>query len=52
VNNKINHIHGRALRLGYEDYTTFFEDILLRDNSVYIHLRNIQNVAIKGLNPT
>ena len=49
VNNKINHIHGRALRLVYEYYTTSFEDILLRDKSVYIHLRNIQNVAIEVL---
>ena len=37
MNRKINHIHERALRLVYEDYTISFEDLLLRDESVSIH---------------
>ena len=32
----------RALRLVYEDNTTSFEDLLLRDESVSIHHRNNQ----------
>ena len=47
MNKKINHIHERALRLVYEDYTTHFEDLLVRDKSVSIHHRNIQKVAIE-----
>ena len=47
MNNKINRIHERALRLVYEDYTTSFEDLLSRDKSVTIHQRNIQKVAIE-----
>ena len=47
MNRKINHIHERALRLVYEDYTTSFKDLLLRDRSVSIHHRNIQKIAIE-----
>ena len=47
MNKKINHIHERALRLVYDDYITSFEDLLIKDNSVSIHLRNIQKVAIE-----
>ena len=47
MNKKINFIHERALRLVYEDYITTFGDLLIRDNSVSIHHRNIQKVAIE-----
>ncbi len=47
MNRKINHIHERALRLVYNDYITSFKELLRRDNSVSIHHRNIQNVAIE-----
>ena len=43
---KINHIHERALRLVYQDYTTSFED-LLKDGSLTFHHRNIHQVAIE-----
>ena len=33
MNNKINHIHERALRLVYQDYTATFQDLLERDGS-------------------
>ena len=45
LNHKINHIHERALRLVYNDYTCRFENLLLMDGSVSIHHRNIQKVA-------
>ena len=45
LNHKINHIHERALRLVYNDYTSTFENVLLMDGSVSIHHRNIQKVA-------
>ena len=47
MNNRINHIHERALRIVYEDYSSSFEGLLLLDNSVCIHHRNIQKVAIE-----
>ena len=47
MNNKINHIHERAIRLVYEDYTTPFEDLLRRDKSMSIHHLNIQRVAVE-----
>ena len=47
MNKKINHIHERALRLVYNDYTTSFIELFKRDNSVCIHHRNIQKVAIE-----
>jgi ribonuclease P/MRP protein subunit RPP40 len=47
MNRKINHIHERALRLVYDDYTSAFSDLLKRDNSVCIHHRNIQQLAIE-----
>ena len=47
MNKKINYIHERALRLVYEDYTSSFNDLLVKDKSVCIHHRNIQKVAIE-----
>ena len=45
LNHKINHIHERALRLVYNDYTSTIENLLIMDGSVSIHHRNIQKVA-------
>ena len=47
MNNKINYIHERALRLVYNDYNTSFEGLLYKDKSVCIHHRNIQKVAME-----
>ena len=38
---KINHIHERALRIVYQDRISSFEELLITDNSVSIHQRNI-----------
>ena len=57
INDKINSIHKRTLQLVYLDYTSSFEDLLKKDNSVTIHQRNIRLLAIemfkvvKGLGP-
>lgn len=57
LNNKINRIHERALRLIYLDYTSSFQELLKKDNSVTIHQHNIRRLAIemfktiKGLGP-
>ena len=47
LNNRINHIHERALRLVYKDYTSSFDELLLKDNSCRIHQRNLQKLAIE-----
>ena len=47
MNRKINHIHERALRLVYQDYTTSFQDLLKKDGSLTFHHRNIHQVAIE-----
>ena len=45
LNNKINRLHKRALRLVYKDNTLSFDELLLKDNSVSIHHRNLQKLA-------
>ena len=47
LNNRINKIHERALRLVYKDYTSSFDDLLAKDNSFKIHQRNLQKLAIE-----
>ena len=57
LNNKINRLHQRCLRVIYNDKTSSFEQLLGNDNSVSIHHRNIQTLAIEmykvtnGLSP-
>ena len=45
LNNKINSIHERALRITYGDKTSTFQQLLEKDNSVSIHHRNLQALA-------
>ena len=47
LNNRINRIHERALRLVYKDDSSSFEELLKIDNSFTIHERNIQSLAIE-----
>ena len=47
INNKINRIHERALRIIYRDDILSFEDLLIKYGSVTIHHRNIQLLAIE-----
>ena len=43
LNNRINKIHERALRLAYKNETFLsFGDLLKRDRSVSIHQKNLQ----------
>ena len=46
INKKINNLHERALRLIYCDHSSNFQELLQRDNSVTIHQKNIQALAI------
>ena len=47
LNNKINRLHERALRLVYDDENLSFEELLELDNSMTIHQRNLQKLAIE-----
>ena len=42
LNNRINSIHERALRVTYQDYKSTFLQLLQKDDSVTIHQRNFQ----------
>jgi len=48
INNKINRLHSRALRMVYNDYNSTFEELLVKDGSFSIHHQNIQRMAIEG----
>ena len=41
LNNRIIRIHERALRIVYKDNFSIFENLLLTDNSVTVHQRNL-----------
>ena len=57
LNNRINCIHERALRIVYKDTKSSFTELLQIDNSFTIHERNIQTLGIElykvayGLSP-
>ena len=45
LNNKINRIHERGLRVAYGDYSSTFEDLLKQDESFTIHEKNLQRLV-------
>ena len=45
LNNRINKLHERALRLVYKDPYASFQELLDRDKTVTIHHRNLQKLA-------
>ena len=45
MNNRINNIQERALRITYGDYKSSFEQLLRIDNSFTIHERNLQRLV-------
>ena len=57
LNNKMNRLHKRCLRIIYNNNTSSFTDLLGIDNSVSVHHRNIQVLAtelhelVNGLSP-
>ena len=47
LNHKINRLHERALRIENADYTSSFEDLLIKDGTVTIRQRNLRVLAIE-----
>ena len=47
LNNKINCLYKRALRIVHSDYKSSFNTLLEKDVSFSIHHRNIQSLAIE-----
>ena len=47
LNNKINALHFIALKFVYHDDSSTFKELLEHENSVTIHQRNIQFLAIE-----
>ena len=57
INNKINKLHERCLRIVHSDNQSTFEELLEKDNTVSVHQRNLQFLAaelykvLNGLSP-
>ena len=47
VNNKINHLHERSLRIVYKYNNSSFKELLKKNNSFTVHHRKIQSLAIE-----
>ena len=47
VNNKINCLHERPLRMSDEDITSLFDTLLEKNMSFSVHDRNIQQLALE-----
>ena len=47
LNNKINKLQERCLRIVYNNNTSPYEELLETDNSISVHFRNVQALAIE-----
>ena len=47
LDNKINKLHEGCLRIVYNNNTSTYEELLETDNSVSVHFRNVQSLAIE-----
>ena len=45
LNERINHIHERALRIVYKDFNSSFQELLIENNSLNIHHKNLQKLV-------
>ena len=57
LNTKINRLHKRYLRIVYNGKKSNFNELLVKDGSVFIHYQNLQKLAAemftvsRGLSP-
>ena len=47
LNNKINKLHERALRIVFRNNELSFQELLDKDNSITVHQRNLRKLAIE-----
>ena len=47
VNNKINCLHERCLRIVYNDNKSSFQELLDKDKGVTIHVKNVRALAVE-----
>ena len=47
LNNKINRLHERCLRIGYNDKLSSFQNLLDQDRSVSVNTRDLQTFAVE-----
>ena len=47
LNDKINRIWERALRIVHRDYKSSFKELIEKDKSITIHQKNLQYLAIE-----
>ena len=45
INNKINRLNERVLRIVYNEFKTSFKNLLEKDGTVSIHVKNLQKLA-------
>ena len=57
LNTKINGLHERCLPIVYNDKKSYFNELLVKDGSVFVHHQNLKKVAVemfkvsRGLSP-
>ena len=47
VNNKINHLHEKCLRIVYNDNKSSFQELLGKNKGVTIHAKNVRALAVE-----
>ena len=47
INNKINCLHDKTIRIVYSDFKSSFEGLLMKENFFRVHEINIQSLAIE-----
>ena len=47
INNKINPLHERYLRIVYNDNKSSFQELLDKDKGVTIHVKNVRALAVE-----
>ena len=47
INTRVNHVHGRALRIVYRNNSLCFDQLLQIDKTCYIHHKNIETLGIE-----
>ena len=49
LNERINQIHEKVLRIVYKDFNSSFQELLIEDNALNIYYRNLQKLVTEIL---